>query len=72
MNGLQFIFHLTATITFAYSIYYDVFKIEFPPEFRSEITEFAGRLKYLTFLNLVSFCLVYIYEFLINVTLLSI
>jgi len=53
MNGLQLIFHLTATITFAYGIYYDVYNIVFPPEFRNELTEFAGRLKYLTFLNLV-------------------
>lgn len=54
MNLIQFILHLVAASTMGFALYYDTQKVVFPAEFTSTQTNFAGRCKYLTFLNAVS------------------
>jgi len=51
MNLIQFILHLVAASTMGFALYYDTQKVVFPAEFTSTQTNFAGRCKYLTFLN---------------------
>lgn len=56
MNSFgHFCFHLTAAVIMAYGIYYDVYRIVFPEDFKRSMVPFAGRWKYLTFWNAVSF-----------------
>ena len=67
-NALQFIFHLLAASNFGFGIYYDIWVLEFPAEYKAGMVEFAGRWKYLTFWDMVSsFCcitMLYVYNYL--------
>ena len=53
MDALQFLFHLVAASTLGYGLYYDTVHVVIPEEFKYTTIEFAGRWKYLTFLNAV-------------------
>lgn len=53
----QLIFHVIATSILAYGIYYDVTVVKLPEGWN--IVSFAGRWKYLTFWNVVSYSFSY-------------
>lgn len=60
MSGIPGLVYVLGFTSFAYAIYYDAFVLELPEHIHSKSEAFAGRAKYLTFLNMCLQCLFFL------------
>lgn len=65
-NSVIFLFHLAAAINFAYGIYYDLVELKLPEDYSKISIDFAGRWKYLTFWNMVTFVYTLVFSFVVG------